>query len=754
MLAVINPFFTVALAISASFALVASATLFLFSPLLAFSLLAFSLAVFMVSPVIVPFMPTRNTCKHSASRLHQALGKSGRGLKSIFLVTRLRLSTRLFTKFSIGWLFNGRLFNGRLSIDRLTIGRLSIDRLLKAAPRPLKTPVRRMNPSRRLAALLCIALGLAGCQTSSTQIENSTAEGTLAAAERLLDYAESTSGAEQWELRLSAIELLIDLKEFGRAESEAMQLPAGQNLPANLFLRANLSRARLALAVNDSTRARALLAELSIEQLELLGIEARVTATLGLATAETQLSNAERAVAFLLSPPLAEAAAENLTPFALQRLNEQTWHTLNALDLTQLARLASASESYHSRGWIELNRAVRREGFSLRGQLDAIARWQRVWAQHPANSAMPRELLGLARAWDERPRHIALALPLQLAAGRALQEGFTAAYYQALAISREVPRISLIDSSGSDDVRELVSAALASGADFMIGPLNKDLVNQLAELPSLPLPTLALNYAEAGNQESKSLPSELAQFGLAPEDEIDQLVTLARERGLSRAAVIVPEGESYARLQDEFRIRWNEVGGQVVAEERLRLDEDYTEVTKRLLAIDASESRARKLRATLPRNNIEFIPQRRGDIDFAFLISPASQARQLVPTLAFYYAQDLPLIALPSIFDGAQDAGSRDLDGLVFKDAPWMLEAGALRNEADAHLAPALGASQRLRAMGVDSFYLAMQLQQLREDPQRELAGVTGTLSIDPTGRVNRNLLTARFENGLPVITD
>ena len=430
MLAVINPFFTVALAISASFALVASATLFLFSPLLAFSLPAFSLAVFMVSPVIAPFMPTRNTCKHSASRLHQALGKSGRGLKSIFLVTCLRSSTRLFTQFSIGWLFNGRLFNGRLFN-----GRLSIDRLAKAAPRPLKTPVMRMNPSRRLAALLCIALGLAGCQTSSTQIENSTAEGTLAAAERLLDYAESTSGAEQWELRLSAIELLIDLKEFGRAESEAMQLPTGQTLPANLFLRANLSRARLALAVNDSTRARALLAELSIEQLELLGIEARVTATLGLATAETQLSNAERAVAFLLSPPLAEAAAENLTPFALQRLNEQTWRTLNALDLTQLARLASASESYHSRGWIELNRAVRREGFSLRGQLDAIARWQRVWAQHPANSAMPRELLGLARAWDERPRHIALALPLQLAAGRALQEGFTAAYYQALAIS-------------------------------------------------------------------------------------------------------------------------------------------------------------------------------------------------------------------------------------------------------------------------------------------------------------------------------
>ena len=173
----------------------------------------------MVSPVIAPFMPTRNTCKHSASRLHQALGKSGRGLKSIFLFTRLRSSTRL----------------------------IPISRLFQSPQGPLRTSRWLATSSRGLAALLCIALGLAGCQTSSTQIENSTTEGTLAAAERLLDSAESTGGAEQWELRLSAIELLIDLKEFGRAESEAMQLPAGQTLPANLFLRANLSRARLRL---------------------------------------------------------------------------------------------------------------------------------------------------------------------------------------------------------------------------------------------------------------------------------------------------------------------------------------------------------------------------------------------------------------------------------------------------------------------------------------------------------------------------
>ncbi len=612
-----------------------------------------------------------------------------------------------------------------------------------------------LRSQRALPALvLLLAVLLAGCQAANPGGEARESDSALASAQRLLSEAGDARGNRQWELRLSAIELLIELAALPTAEIETARLPARQELPPDLALRASLARAQLALARGDTDRAQALLSELNNDQLALLDIEKRVNAALVLASGRSQVGNALGAVTALFSAPMSNIATPMISEPALQRLSETTWQSLSALTTVQLDELAAASESYHARGWIELNRAVRREGFSLRGQLDAIARWQRVWAQHPANTAMPQALVGLARAWDERPRHIALILPLQLAAGRALQEGFTAAYYQALAISREVPKVTLIDSSGTEDVNELIFAAQASGADFMIGPLDKELVNALAQRPALPLPTLALNYAETDRHIATAFPPELAQFGLAPEDEIDQLVALAAERGYTRAAVIVPEGESYTRLQEEFQTRWTEAGGLVVAQQRLVREEDYTEVTKRLLAIDASENRARKLRATLPRNNIEFIPQRRGDIDFAFLISQPNQARQLVPTLAFYYAQDLPLLALPSIFDGAPDAESRDLDGLTFKDAPWMLSAGSLRSETDRHLAPALGASQRLRAMGVDSFYLAMQLRQLRENSTREFVGATGTLSVTPSGRVSRRLITAKFVNGAPLITE
>ncbi len=79
-----------------------------------------------------------------------------------------------------------------------------------------------------------------------------------------------------------------------------------------------------------------------------------------------------------------------------------------------------------------------------------------------------------------------------------------------------------------------------------------------------------------------------------------------------------------------------------------------------------------------------------------------------------------------------------------------MVEENALRGEADTQLSVTLGSNQRLRGMGVDSFYLAMQLKQLKQDASRTLRGVTGMLTLESSGRVSRELMLVRFENGIP----
>ncbi len=591
---------------------------------------------------------------------------------------------------------------------------------------------------------LITTLLLASCQSSiSDRPSNEQDTANNASIESLLraaDTADSISGAQY---RLRAIDLLIINHDLSRAKLELDRLPSPEALPANLQSLLAITGARLALASSNPKEANIWLAIVSPDALEELSSSERIEFLIMVAETHNALANSEQAANILLGSDIDESAlAKELT----QRLSDITWSTLNNLSIPQLDSLALNDPSYNARGWVELNRSVRSDDFSLRGQLDAIARWQRVWTQHFAASYLPQALLGIAAEWDRRPRHIALILPLQQAAGRALQEGFVAAYYQSLAISREVPRISLIDSSGANDAHYLYDEAVALGADLIVGPLDKALVNELAQFSQLPVLTLALNYLDSNIEAS----NDIIQFGLAPEDEINQIINLAKERNFERAAVVTPEDSNYVRLSEEFRSRWEAVGGDVVTQRTFGNNDDFSAVVKGLLAIDASEDRARRLRATLPRNNIEFTPQRRTDIDFVFLIANPRQGRQLVPTLAFYYAQDLPLYALPSIYDGASESNTRDLDGLIFNDGPWMVAPNELRNAVDASLEPALGASQRLRAMGVDSFYLAMQLKQLQENPNKKLQGVTGALQLQEAGRVSRELLTVRFEDGKP----
>lgn len=425
---------------------------------------------------------------------------------------------------------------------------------------------------------------------------------------------------------------------------------------------------------------------------------------------------------------------------------DQIWQLLQSLSGPMLDRLAADASSYELRGWIELERVYRDDEFSLSSQLDAISRWQTIWSSHPATQRLPTSLAQLQESWEQRPRHIALILPLTQAAGLAIQEGFLSAYYQALAENRTQPQITVLDSSEIDNVLEIYDTATDLGVDLVIGPLSKNLVNQLQGMDRLPITTLALNYLDAPGQ----LPHNLYQFGLAPEDEISQAARLAWAEGFRNAALVTPQTQDYLRLQNVFQSTWESLGGYVVSAASFADTTDYSDVVKRLMAIDSSEARAERILDLLPRNSMEFTPRRRQDIDFIFLIANPRQGRLIKPTLAFYFAEDVPVYALPSIYDGQTDSNeNRDLDGIWFTDAPWLLEGeDALKATVDSNLRSTLGPLQRLRALGIDSFRLYARLEMLSSGQLEGLSGTTGRLTIAEDGRIQRGLLPARFVNG------
>ena len=580
----------------------------------------------------------------------------------------------------------------------------------------------------RLYILFWLLLLLAGCGASPGVREPAvtvTGEDTIAA---LLVRADSAAGDEAALLRLDAAErLYAEGRLFEAADAVEAAMPASPDLQVRIAL----LRSRISLAANDGGAAMSQLREIAVpgRSADYFIDYFRLLGDINVAMEQPrQAIGAWAEITGLLDG----AAGEDV--------RRKIWASLESLAGRELEEMAASSTSYELRGWIELARVVDLGQYSIPRQLESLVSWRRAWEQHSAARQLPDQLAQLEAAWAERPRHIALILPLREAAGAAVQQGFLAGYYEALAVSREVPRISLFDSSGADDIRPIYQRAVAEGADLVVGPLFKELVNQLLAEGELPVPTLALNYTD---EDPPPGDGRLFQFALAPEDEIDAVIDLAWQAGHRNAAAIYPANDVFLRLQNIFVERWQARGGSFVSRAAYLGAGDFTEVVKSVLDIDASEARLQRLLDVLPRANVEFTPRRRRDIDFIFLMANPQVGRQIKPALDFYYAEDLPVFALPSIFDGFENSDlNRDLNGVIFADAPLMWQ------DLDGSLA-AGGTERRLQAMGIDSFRLYPRLQQFLVRQVTSLRGATGELHMEEGRRIHRRLTPGRFVNGV-----
>ena len=126
----------------------------------------------------------------------------------------------------------------------------------------------------------------------------------------------------------------------------------------------------------------------------------------------------------------------------------------------------------------------------------------------PANRNLPDDLQLLQQLIAERPQKIALLLPQQGKlgkAGRAVRDGFMAAYYQAKQQNNQTPQIILYDSHAKDVIK-LYEQAVSEGVQLIIGPLDKPKVTQLSQLDQLPVATLAVNYSEQTRRTSGPQP--------------------------------------------------------------------------------------------------------------------------------------------------------------------------------------------------------------------------------------------------------
>ncbi len=501
---------------------------------------------------------------------------------------------------------------------------------------------------------------------------------------------------------------------------------------AELLLDERNTRARAAIDLLYDTR----LARL----LPLLPPEHRVR--IHLLRVRAQVLNGQPLLAFGES-----TRADALLTGNSRRTNRRaTWEILMNTPRGALLRYladTSISLSQLELGWLELVLLYR--NYETGGQKLAtdFSSWRRRWASHPALEDKPPAVRLLLEGMQSSPEQITLLLPLSGPlgdAGSAVRDGFLAAWYAARARGEAVPVVSIMNVGGDADVVAAYSEAVKAGADLVVGPLGRDKVERMLGVDRMPVPVLALNRGKR-----RPASGQIYQFGLHPDDELEQLADVADQYRWQNALLLRPESDWSKKMAEQFIDLWTERDGIIVAEGVYMGERDVSRVVEQTLLLHRSKSRQRAMETRI-QMEVQAEPRRRQDVDVVVLLASSDAARLLKPVLEFHRADDLPVVGISRVYDGSNDAGQNaDLGGILFTDMPWLLEETELRRSLQQLEKPEF---TRMHALGADAWRLLPWLEPLRKTKDSRLYGATGQLSIDNRGRVHRRLHWAAIESG------
>ena len=570
------------------------------------------------------------------------------------------------------------------------------------------------------------------------------------AAGEYLRLAGQAGDERAWPFLLAAARALV---AGARSESALALLEDGDwtRAPAELrSMRAALA-AELALAGGHPARALALLPDSMVRG---------ATPSLARNMRET------RARAFLATGAYLEAAREgvaleepDLPVESLRGNHHLIWSALGEAGPGDLeaARLPPPSPLG---GWIELALLYGALEYDARRFEEALRAWETRFPGHPAAAKLAPELLALSRERSTPPAKVALLLPLRdefAEAARAVRDAFMAAWYQGG--EGENPSAVIVRDTSAADMATLVASVAEEGAEFIVGPLLKTSVDEVAELERLAVPMLALN--RSADVPAASVAEDLYHFALSPEEEAGQVAERAWSDGHTRAAILAPDSEWGARVAGAFSSVWQRLGGRIAETQYYALEgeedeqpPDMSAPIEALLNVDESRLRRDEVRRAL-RRRLHFEPRYRKDADMVFLAGFPREVRQLRPQFKFHRVAGLPLYSTSHVYTGVPDAGADgDLDDIIFGDMPMVLP-GSRRMDALRERLVSLWPQRprtyvRLYAFGLDAHALVRQLRRLAAGREHAHEGYTGRLRLDEGGQVRRHLTWARFEGGLP----
>lgn len=612
----------------------------------------------------------------------------------------------------------------------------------------------------RIVAIMILACALSGCaglippakdteEARLDRVERHLRSGQHEQAARLLAEVAKTKPSPQREtLLLQAAEAVLHPQTRSLARTYLNSIDEA-GLPRNLFVRKRIAGAQMELLHQRAGRALDTLPADILDYSPKYKPRALVVRARALRAAGLREEMVKTLV--MLNSWLTDDGQK-------QKNSHLVWETLMGSDPGEITAWANRNHDCDLDAWLSLAYIQKQSHADIFTLESEIQQWR---TQFPRQTIPAGIIDSITQNWattQVAPDRIALLLPMT---GR--YSAIANAVYTGVVTARDFektpglpPELVLYDTRGDADTAfRQYQLAVREGADFVIGPLQKEAVHAIAEQKQLEVPTLSLNYT---NDALAGSP-QLVQFGLLPENESRQVAERAYQNNLRRALVLVPEGEWGTRLLEAFMMRFTELGGTVLQYERyIAKNSDYSDPIKKLLHLDQSEQRHRNLVKTI-RREAEFEPQRRQDADFVFLAALPRQARLLRPQLSYHYASDLPVYATSHIFSGNVNiSADQDINDILYCDIPWLLsgspEVELLRDSSDLQLSSGESRLPRFAALGVDAYRVIPHLQRLSAHKYNQFEGMTGKLSILGQNRIFRKLTWAQFRNGRPEVRE
>lgn len=303
------------------------------------------------------------------------------------------------------------------------------------------------------------------------------------------------------------------------------------------------------------------------------------------------------------------------------------------------------------------------------------------------------------------PAKVAVLLPLSgslSGAAKPVRDGFLAGYY---AENRPRPDLTFYDSASS--VSNAYQKAVSEGADFVVGPLDRDQVSALFAQGNLPVPVLALNR---GNRDAR--PGSVS-FSLAPEDEGIAAAEYLLDQDAKNVLVLTAPDDTLRRTGTAFREYLQARGGQVV--DQITLGGDTNALSAQLAAA-----------------------MTKGPVDAIYFATHGNEAAAAASTINAQPAlAKARRVGTSQLASGTADGAL--LDGIVFPtEALGNRVVPGMPADAGALTPTAAGAAGRLFAFGFDAWLITAYLERLAMAPQNPVQGATGGLQVDGFGNVLR----------------